>query len=1548
MTNSFNQLNEQDQQKLLNIRNRLAQNEEARSILEALVHNFLQQPNRKSLSNFLDALEFSGENGLLKTIEEQLELQGKKITFDIINQENISLQHIINGEWTFSAQSLSDDLRNIGPLGEDVEKYISKIFLDKLRLNLSQPLFTELKQRVNTNDTLATRCFQIQGFLEEYSEETKHINLNTINISNQAIANYLEKEGKIDKDKTRTLTQPEFKKIMDVLVSREMTPRIKEYGQAFIETEQDIKNTIQNSFPLLWTISAVFPYKPKELRKNPWLNNKLIQLENKLTKSTSPEDKQNIQSQMQTLYREAYKEEIKKSDPHLANTLQILRDNDFDYSKLSPEQLQSLIEKTTNQRIETAIKRGFSRELREEKTLEQFIKDLSDPSKTEIKIGSMIIPVNKILRSKTNPHLKDINSRSEKDHFPYEFEIDIDNIDGGHQSNKETVKVMLQQLGIGNEEDNTTINGKATIPGEKIGAFIWLFLWEHRTDRQKNDEDWLSLEEKEERKNTKSNLLDNHKEKESDITAFEDNWNKLQGYNFKNDENTNTPGFRPGTKLMVAYGSSSLPPYETGAQDRLEMSIEKINSNEGWFEVKIKGSTLSIGNQFEGKTQRFKMNWETLAHFQKFGTVLKLPNPQDSTSPQEHLQKLKGISTLSKGLSAFDPLEWDDSKKGWLNRFVNDDNEKWEKEKVEYFWYQDRSYEWGKPDKRNIVYKVKYSPNSKTFKVENEGFFNKNEKKKDTYTKRDKEMDYNSFLLFIADLKLQPRKKSEAEDAQKRNDEKAAQVYNNTTRNRFRASFGTVKNVLKGQFKKINEKLEGYTKGQQQRFEDFLIDDFGLYNIVGKTLGWIPSVNDAIGWLQQERFSEKDNRVRKNIEGIMKGIEADPRFTDMFEEQPDFIHTLFGGKSYRQFLVDGFNSPNGYEPPALYLAAALLLVNIKAGKSPYRWLSEYENSGMWVKTLLGKTHYDNFLSQKQQLLDDLKSWKANEDQLLDKLSRCEVEYITNTVNGIPWWQNWSFWSIESRGNFPDGKPGYIDNPSKNRLSGKFAGELWDRYNAWNSKNAIEETYNKISHNDFDLAKNDFDKIKSGRFIVAMANLKKMGTLAKTDGQKQIFKQCMITSLLSWEINTYGDKSTHKWFYTMARSFNFAPGFFANKFKHQQYTITLLNKATNGNFEKEINKLLNSDEEIKKLQGKGEIDNPYTLENFNPLSKNTQIGILNKAIGKRRNDGDNYQKIEKFCSPWGKLANTDWTQPENEDPDGIMQSFKIKLFDSSLEDTDRDILDNDNLSNDVGLLASKSIVEKRLRYKNGEFISQSNDPNEIEAKKDFWNKVTSNLNKATPEVAMKQFLIFFDAMGFSEYQKERIVESIKTASVYKEKAGQKAPTIKDRRTQKEHEMGYIRENDWKNILWYTFKGAVIESGGNPPTELDQTLDKFLEVFSKDIEESKGENIIKAFGNYNDTKPLRLIWREYYNSLFGSKSEENEWMRDYLDQGGNKEQKEIRRQRQEEKDFFRSNSNLFINEDMRRRERMLRDRFKYTAPNLWTGISEEDIEEIYEAA
>jgi hypothetical protein len=131
----------------------------------------------------------------------------------------------------------------------------------------------------------------------------------------------------------------------------------------------------------------------------------------------------------------------------------------------------------------------------------------------------------------------------------------------------------------------------------------------------------------------------------------------------------------------------------------------------------------------------------------------------------------------------------------------------------------------------------------------------------------------------------------------------------------------------------------------------------------------------------------------------------------------------------------------------------------------------------------------------------------------------------------------------------------------------------------------------------------------------MSNLKKMGTLAKTGAQKNIFKQCMLTVLLSGQLNTYGDRDTKKQFYTMARTINFIPGFFAKDFNHQEKTIYLLNKASNGEFEKDIN------DKLKKSE--------LSLNSFHSMSEHIDIGKLHQAIADRWNSKGN--KIEEFCS-----------------------------------------------------------------------------------------------------------------------------------------------------------------------------------------------------------------------------------------------------------------------------------------------------------------------------
>ncbi|MDR2540876.1 MAG: hypothetical protein LBD11_03715 [Candidatus Peribacteria bacterium] len=152
---------------------------------------------------------------------------------------------------------------------------------------------------------------------------------------------------------------------------------------------------------------------------------------------------------------------------------------------------------------------------------------------------------------------------------------------------------------------------------------------------------------------------------------------------------------------------------------------------------------------------------------------------------------------------------------------------------------------------------------------------------------------------------------------------------------------------------------------------------------------------------------------------------------------------------------------------------------------------------------MGKDHRNNFMRRKQELMAEINSNKRDTDRLREQLSRCEIDYILNNIRGSNPYPNTRFGSIEKRGEYPTATPEYIDNPSKRRLSNAFADKLDEAYKNRNTQSNIDSIVQTLP-NDFGIAKAEFEgKLKSGRFPIAMANLKKMHTLMRTDEEKRI-------------------------------------------------------------------------------------------------------------------------------------------------------------------------------------------------------------------------------------------------------------------------------------------------------------------------------------------------------------------------------------------------------------------------------------------------------------
>jgi hypothetical protein len=224
---------------------------------------------------------------------------------------------------------------------------------------------------------------------------------------------------------------------------------------------------------------------------------------------------------------------------------------------------------------------------------------------------------------------------------------------------------------------------------------------------------------------------------------------------------------------------------------------------------------------------------------------------------------------------------------------------------------------------------------------------------------------------------------------------------------------------------------------------------------------------------------------------------------------------------------------------------------------------------------------------------------------------------------------------------------------------------------------------------------------------------------------------------------------------------------------------------------------------------------------------------------------------------GDLRNKTWDVSPDNDP--ILKDFHDALFSTDIDITDNDMLDNDDGINLQGINASKNVARNRMEYRNGEFDGK--DADEKSARESFWKRVSDQLNSGgvSPEVAMRKFLGWFESKGFSDSEKERIVQSIKTAAHYKGHASIGSRSLKDS-TGASYNMGKLSPNDRKDILRYTFKGKVIQHGtGHPPTVFDNTLDGFLKMFENNITEIASDDFIgRVFGSqYKGIKPLKFV-------------------------------------------------------------------------------------------
>ena len=1128
-----------------------------------LIDNFeaWEKRNAELVNKFFNQNYFKGEESLISKLSEI----NPNIKFNDIEQEWINLAILLYNNWMRDFRDCLNKITN-----DNLKKWFINEIHDKVRTQIwaPNPPYNDFDAKCPIPwDSNVLWYFQkVTDYLKwkQWTGGAKNTSeiLEKINITNKDLNDRLSGTGR-NIPTWVNLMDPsipnDIRDAFDSLLSFEMWKEADRTVSIAKDISKKFQWLLSNTFPAINTIiweSEEYKYDEDKLWDE--FKNKILTINN----DTNLSEKER-KNQIRSIKWEYYLKYLKTKNAKIWATLEELYNNNFDYSKIDHWVLKDYLDTIANIRLKMLFDNWLNEILKVNfwniDEFEDFYKKLADPNETSITlknvnipwsspatVWSITIPVQKKIVEWPNEWLKNIddfwkNAEKSYDALPIEYTINKDDFEREvlKKITIEDKEKLLRYLSKFDQWD------KYEIKWENIWNLIYLyFLINSRepietmdSEKQKEIEElfWKTKNSTNKPNTNDENNEDNEWSVEDTSKKFKKEIEKLWPWKFEN-----------WSEIWLPIWESELPGWW---YQWMKIKISNINMNKWTFKWTFFWWELKFWNNFEWKSRAFKMNKKTIEELKTkakdWNKVWLQPNPDGSNfnSFRASLNNKLWTSDLSFPVAW---VTWNENK--FLQKII-DDNWKEKEVEVKYFW--------ASADDKS-TYKVEYNPIRKSFTVSSS--FNWDEKWKDWKTEKKRfsykrDMDWNNFLIFFTQKWLYPQTEAESNDAIARQDKEFKNV-NGWHRKINWFSINNIKNVFKTIKWNIKKKIDDYNKAQDEKLEDILIWDRWLYSGLANVLGFIPSMRDGLWQLQQEYYNERDNRTWKKIEYYLKIFQSDPDFWTTFEQVPPFARILWW-KSYKQF-IDDLNKPNiSRSKDDIHKAAALLLANIEKWASPYRWLAGKENSGLWVRVLLGDAHYEQFMRDKQKCINDLKKEPKEKDQIQDVLATCEMDYIINNIN----WANWKlkyFGSHEWR--WIPGKEGtdYIDNPSKRLLSDQFANKLKWSYKWRFNKSSVEESFGKISHNDFNLAKEDFKRlIKSSRFPGAIANLKKMFMLAKTSEQKSEYQKCFLLYMLSGVLDVNGKKDLRKQTYQWAKTMWFLPWMLAKETSHSEKVVTLL-------------------------------------------------------------------------------------------------------------------------------------------------------------------------------------------------------------------------------------------------------------------------------------------------------------------------------------------------------------------------------------------------------
>ena len=1444
--------------------------------MNKLFDNFEIWKERDSelVNQFFNQPYFSWEESILNKFTEV----DPTITFDHIENEGINLALLQYNNWERDFRNCLNKVKSDSIKKAFVEEIFDKV---KNEIWVTTPPYNDFPTECDTAHFLTWTTLDVISYFQKVvdyldkKQDSKWAK-NTVKILKKIIIRNKDLNWRLSAWEqilpwvplTESRIPADTKKSFDSLLSFE----IGKEADRTINIAKDISDKVQwlysNTFPAINTIigeNEKYRYDESKL----WLDYKKSLQNITNNNGLSESEKERL---INNLRWEYYIKYLKKIDSKIGSTIEQLYNNKFDYSKLDESVLKNYLDKVANLRLKALFENDLNKTL--ELTIwdidefENFYKKLADPCIKEIHLDNRTtpwttatfdinIPVTKTIVPWEHPQLMNINEfwNKEKsyDYIPINYEIKKEDIKNLNIDMEDKTNLM-NFLSKFESEDKK----KYIINWENAWALIYLFfvinsripITQLDFDKQKEVEQLFGDTRKSKtnrEKDTKENEEKNQKEEEEkkdDVENFINKIEKLWSWN----------KFKNWSEIWLPMENSELPWWW---YQWMKIKISDVNKEKWTFTWKIFGWELKFRKNLEWKSRQFKMNEKTLDEIEKISKdsskIWLLPNP-DHSDFNSYKDKLNG-KLWTWSLSFPDGVKWNGQK--FTYNFMDKNWKETEKE-VKYFWI---------PWDDAASYQIKYNPGNRSFKIS--ATYNWNAKGKDwksenvrySYTR---EMDWNNFLIFFTQKWLTPQSEEDSKNARIKQDRDFKMV--NWWRWKLNwFSLNNFKNVFKTVTWSIKKKIDDYNKAQDEKLQDIIIGDRWLYGKLANVLWFIPSIKYGLWELEQEYYNERDNRTRKKIEPFYKKFCADYDLPDTFDQEPSYIKIKWKWSLKNQILARVKNAKDRMWDPWIYQAAWLLLANIEKWWSAYRWLSEHENEWLWVKALLGKAHYEQFLRDKQKCIDAF-STEENKDKLQDALANSEMTYIINNV----YWKDWGllFWSHESRWlPWNTEKTNYIENPSKRILSEQFAKKLDDLTKDNFTKDGVISKMPK--HNYFEKAENDFYRlIKSSRFSGAMSELEWMISLARTDAQVYATKKCYLILMLSGVLDFNWNKWLRKFAYTQWKTFWFAPAMLAKNVWHSEEIALLLDDFSGWDFSKHVTSYCHKKDLLK---WKTDIKNLINQVNnwFNE--------------GKMK-DFDEY--VESI--PW---RNWEWKSP-------ALRKLQKDLTDYDNQNPDDIVLKNAKLINSSWLNASADAVATRLRVENWEFKWKDQDEKtDIAA---FWKSCSKKIDNAMKNLDWhewqkhaKQMLEKYLGWFWINWDsKQDIYKRINTACRYNSRINDSWKSDWNwRYCQIIHKNEPTTNKDWKPIridvpLWKIYDNDVTKilrywlewfvrthrlSSQQLPTELKTALDDFQRFFEKAFYNGCFDNISSKINS--DDKIFHLWWWDVYETIAQKDNNQN---------------------------------------------------------------------------